>query len=131
MRQIGLADGLTFRRLTRRAIVRGSALAAAATGVTSLVGCAAGSPALVPTAAVTAPTAAAAAATPSAKFGGTLKVSTQTETPHLDPHQTPSPVLTVLGPGVVYSKLIQYRSDVPPGNLVPTTGLAESREQPD
>src|SRR5262245_32601893 len=99
MADISRVNKVRRRRLTRRTVLRGSAVAAAAVGVTPLSGCAMGNSPPPPTSAAPQPTTAAAPATPSAKLGGTLKVSTQTETPHLDLHQTTSLVLPVLAPG--------------------------------
>jgi ABC-type transport system substrate-binding protein len=127
------------RRIHRRAFVRGTAVAGAVAGIASLAGCsppistapATSSAAVAPTPppAAAQPTP-AATATAQAKLGGTFRISTQGETPSLDLHQVPTLVLHT-GPAIAWSKLLQYRTDVQPGELVPTADLAASWEQPD
>jgi peptide/nickel transport system substrate-binding protein len=122
------------RRLTRRGFVRGATAGAAAVGVTSLAACA--QPVAVPAAPTTAPaaaapTTAAATATPQAKQGGKFTISFQGEAPNLDPHMVSQIGAHVFGPGIAYSKLLAYRTDVPPTERLPGPDLAESWEQPD
>src|SRR5262245_1089063 len=131
--------GVWQRRLTRRGFVRGAAAAGAATGIVSLASCApasTGSNAAPTSAAAVNPPAAApaapqATAVPQVKLGGAFRISTQSETPNLDPHMVQSTVLHILGPGIAWSKLVQFKSDVQPGETIPTADLAESWEQPD
>src|SRR5437773_2590674 len=129
------------RRLARRAILRAAALAGAATGITSLTGCAAGgtgntaatAPAATASAGPATATAVAsqAAATPRVKLGGTFRTAFQGDPPNLDVHQVSTFTLQVYGAAIAYSKLIQYRADVAPGETIPAPDLAESWEQPD
>src|SRR5262249_54385419 len=140
-----LVGGRPFasRRVTRRAFVRGSATAGLATGAVSLAGCATApiGSSLAPTAAppvgAAAPPAGASAApppaptTPAVKLGGTFRAYSSSETPDLDPHLQGTSLHHVSGPGIVFSKLVQNRADVPPGSSIPTGDLAESWEQPD
>jgi peptide/nickel transport system substrate-binding protein len=65
------------------------------------------------------------------KLGGTFKMSYQGEAANLDPHLLADLGSNAYGPGIAYSKLVQYRTDVKPGETVPTGDLAESWEQPD
>jgi peptide/nickel transport system substrate-binding protein len=129
-------DGPRRRRLSRRGFVRGAAAAGAATGIVSLAGCApAGggsntAPATAP--AANAPAAApAATAAPQVKLGGAFRTAFQGDAPNLDAHMANTVTFQSLGPGVAYSKLVQYRTDVKPGQTVPTGDIAESWEQPD
>jgi peptide/nickel transport system substrate-binding protein len=125
------------RRVARRTFVRGSAAAGLATGVVTLAGCATPPNArtVAPTAAAAAPPAAAAATVaptaPAVKLGGTFRAYSSSETPDLDPHLQGTSLHHVSGPGIVFSKLVQNRADVPPGSSIPTGDLAESWEQPD
>src|SRR5262249_14082075 len=80
-------------------------------------------------AAAAAPTAAPTA--PAVKLGGTFRAYSSSETPNLDPDLNSTSLLHVAGPGIVLSKLMQFRADVPPGSSIPTGDLAESWEQPD
>src|SRR5262245_19007345 len=128
------------RRLTRRSFVRGAAAAGAATGVVSLAGCApantaAPAPAVAP-AATSAPAAPAAAATAPAstkKHVGTLSAPSSGGAPNLDAQQTNAAAAHTTGPGVAYSKLMQFKvtNPVKPGERVPIGDLAESWTQPD
>jgi peptide/nickel transport system substrate-binding protein len=135
--RIDRSNTISGRRFGRRAFVGGAA-AGAASGIVSLAGCAVTPlpPAATSAPVVAPPTTAAAAPVPTAtaprlKLGGTFRVSTQTETPNLDLHQVSTTTLLVYGPGVAYSRLLQYRADVKPGETVPTADLAESWDQPD
>jgi peptide/nickel transport system substrate-binding protein len=130
------------RRIARRAFVRGTVGAGAAIGVVSLSGCTPAPTAGIPATAVPAAGGAGAAAptpppaatqAPAAKYGGVYKTVFQADAGNMDPHlNTASTVaLGALGPAVVFSKLIQFRSDVKPTEIVPTGDLAESWEQPD
>jgi peptide/nickel transport system substrate-binding protein len=82
-------------------------------------------------AAASAPAAPAPTAAAKVKMGGTFRGAFQNEAPNLDPHQVTTSTLHVTGPGVAYSKLLQYRTDVTPGETVPTGDLAASWDQPD
>jgi peptide/nickel transport system substrate-binding protein len=132
------------RRLGRRRLLRGAALAGAATGVVSLAGCARTAPPsaseataspAAPTSAAPAPSVAAAqpSATPRAKYGGAFRHAGIADTASLDTHQTVTGYLHVWGPGVAYSKLLQFKADPPVKALeiVPVGDLAESWDQPD
>jgi peptide/nickel transport system substrate-binding protein len=111
----------------------GSALA-----TTTLAGCATASPnggAATPSPAGAAPTAAGgatpAAVRPQPKYGGAFRTAVNGEVPNLDPHQVIQNLYHGPGPGAAYSKLMMYRTDAKPGELLPTGDLAESWEQPD
>jgi peptide/nickel transport system substrate-binding protein len=127
--------------VARRAFLRGVAATGAVASITSLAACAspsAGGGATSPTApagagapAATTAAAAPAAATPQVKLGGAFRTAFQTEMPNMDVHQVNQLALQVFGPGVAYSKLVQYRADAKAGDTVPTGDLAESWEQPD
>jgi peptide/nickel transport system substrate-binding protein len=130
------ADSPWGRRLGRRQFVRATALAGAATGVVSLAACApASSGAVAPPPATAAPANPAAAVAPTAapqiKYGGAFRAATQSDTPNLDPHLNSTSILHAFGPGVAWSKLLMYRTDVKPGETIPTGDLAESWTQPD
>src|SRR5205814_605300 len=131
------------RRASRRRVLQGSAGAALATGIVSLAGCtpastgstvATSAPAPAAPAAAT-PTTTAAQATPSptAKYGGVFRTAFGSDAPHLDIHLITASTITLsaLGPGVAYSKLLQYKWDAKPGETIPTGDLAETWEQSD
>jgi peptide/nickel transport system substrate-binding protein len=132
--------GKSGRQLTRRVLLRGAVLAGAVTGVTTLAGCAGPSAPSVP--AAVAPTAASGGSGPNtaavaptaaarAKLGGTFRTAFQGDPPNLDVHQVSTFTLQVYGAAIAYSKLIQYRADVAPGETIPAPDLAERWEQPD
>jgi peptide/nickel transport system substrate-binding protein len=123
-------------RIPRRRLLRGAALAGLGAGLAGVAGCASTPPAALPSTAAppaAAPPAAATPvpATPSPKLGGTFRISSPTETAHMDPHLVGTTALASTGPGIAYSKLVQFRNDVKPGETIPTADLAESWEQPD
>jgi ABC-type transport system substrate-binding protein len=119
-------------------VLRGAAGSLLASGVVSFIGgCASPPGAPTPAAGEATPLAtassAAATATPAAKLGGVFRHPIVTDTGTLDPHQNVQAGLLVWGPGIAYSKLLQYKIDgaVKPGQLIPTGDLAESWEQAD
>jgi peptide/nickel transport system substrate-binding protein len=125
------------RRITRRDFVRGGAATVAATGITTLAGCT-GATTASPTAPPAAPpppaaagAATATAAPPPVKYGGIYHEGDRSDMPNLDPHEIVSYSFHVTGAGIAYSKLMQFRTDVSPDQLIPTGDLAESWEQPD
>jgi peptide/nickel transport system substrate-binding protein len=138
-----LKSVLWNRPLLRRTFVRGAALVAAATGVTTLAGCT--TPETTPTVAPTAGTLGTAApaatrapgagapptAAASPKYGGTFHVVSSGDAANQDPHLIVSLQLHVTGPAVAYSKLLHYRTDAKPGEFIPIGDLAASWEQAD
>jgi peptide/nickel transport system substrate-binding protein len=137
------ASGRAFRSgrslISRRRFVRGSGVAAA--GLVLGTACTASEtpPTPVPVA-PTAPLAATAGAvaspTPATrppKYGGTFSFPFNFDTPHLDPHQTSTLLMHVWGPGVAYSRLVQFKAGpgVPNGSAIAVGDLAESWTQPD
>jgi peptide/nickel transport system substrate-binding protein len=127
------------RTVPRRTILRGAALLGVPTGMGALAGCsgstATGSAATAAPASATPPSASptqvAAAAKP--KYGGTFRIASSEEVAHLDPHQNVSTTLSVTGPAIAYSKLVQFKVDssVKPSERIPTGDLAESWQQVD
>lgn len=110
---------LTGSRLSRRRVLRGGATGVVSlAGLSLLAGCtgsAATPEAASPTPAAAAPASTAPAATatsvvPRPKYGGTYRHRATGEFPHLDPHQTNSPILFVQGPGWAYSRLVSPTS---------------------
>jgi peptide/nickel transport system substrate-binding protein len=128
------------RRIRRRALLRSTALAGVATGITTLSGCTSTPQSTPPTGQATAiatvgaaATASSGAARPAAKYGGTFRLLSSSDPPNLDPHTNVSTTLFIQGPAVAYSKLIQYKADpsVKLGDYVPTGDLAQGWDQPD
>jgi peptide/nickel transport system substrate-binding protein len=88
-----------------------------------------------PTTALAAPTAAATPAPAAAKpkYGGTFRRLVTGSIPSMDVHQVAQLSLHYMGPGIAYSRLVQFKADhsVKPEDTVPTGDLAERWEQPD
>ena len=65
--------------------------------------------------------------------GGILTIATRSDPPHYDVHQTFSPALHRTGPGLVYSRLLRFRSDEEAGpfSLQLECDLCEGWEQVD
>src|SRR5262245_18125599 len=130
---------VTWRRLRRRQVLRGSVA-----GVASLAiaGCAnTTAPAVAPTTAPAAPAApttgaaapAAATAAPQPKLGGTLQTMSTSAERDLDPHTTTGAAGGSIGAYICYSGLLTYKwgPDVKAPAYIPTGDLAESWTQAD
>ena len=99
------------------------------------VGCAAPTPTATP-APTTTPSPTPLPATPTLiplSAASVLTIATPADPPHYDVHQTFSPALHRLGPGLVYSRLLRFRSDEETGafNLQLECDLCERWEQVD
>jgi ABC-type transport system substrate-binding protein len=124
------------RRLLKRAGAAGVAIGGAA----ALAGCS--SPAAAPTPATAVATATPGApasgaapspAAPQAKYGGSFRWSNSGEAANQDPHLNDSALFHYLGVGVVYSRLLKFKTgkDVPVPSFIPTGDMAASWEQAD
>jgi peptide/nickel transport system substrate-binding protein len=135
MTDVAYWDGFWSRRLRRRRLLRGAAIAAMGVAV----GCGGNTAAPVaptPAANATASTA-NPAATPTAaalrpKQGGTFRWASTSKWAHLDPHQSSSSPNFGQGAGLGYSRLLKFKLlGVPMPSTVPIPDLAESWDQPD
>jgi peptide/nickel transport system substrate-binding protein len=134
-------DDFAARR-SRRSVLRGGMITAA--GLTSgavLAGCSTGSPAVPTVAPALAPAAAptvaavgtAAPVTVRPKYGGTFITAAVDEPPHQDVHAVAALLLNTIGPGVVYSRLLNYQAGPKRAGFknLPAGDLAESWQQAD
>jgi peptide/nickel transport system substrate-binding protein len=137
-------DGFASRRISRRGMVKGSAVA----GIAVVGGIACSTSSATPTAVVVAPANTPAAAAPAAtaqptvaptppggtpKYGGIVTFGVTGETPSLDPHATTSTLLFAQGPGLIYSRLVKPSSgpERKDNELLINGDAAETITQPD